>query len=124
MLGFIVLMGLMFSSGGGAKSRQFAVVDQLSSGHHGRRKRVALFVSFGLIVFGSCGAFAGVAADDARRNEACVHTCTERDYAKATVRLSEQRDPDGRSFNACVCEDGPEPGPLELRADDLPSPPS
>ena len=32
MLGFIVLMGLMFSSGGGAKSRQFAVVDQLRPG--------------------------------------------------------------------------------------------
>ncbi len=122
MLGGIVVLALLFSSGGAAKSRQLDVLGQIISGKHGAGKRVWLTVSMVLIVFGSCGAFVGVSMDDARQAEACVQTCTERGYTKGTVRGSEQRDPPGsnrHAFRACVCEDGPDPDPLDVRLDEL-----
>ncbi|MEX1367892.1 MAG: hypothetical protein AB1Z98_32485 [Nannocystaceae bacterium] len=122
MFGVVVVLALLSSSGGAAKSRQLDVLSQIQSGRHGAGKRVWLTVAMLLIVFGTCGAFAGVAADDARQSEACVRTCTERGYATGTVRGSEQRDPPGskrHAFRACVCESGPEPDPLDLRLDEL-----
>ncbi len=122
MLGALVVLVLLFSSGGAAKSRQLGVLSQILSGQHGSGKKVGLLVAVALILFGTCGAFAGVAADDARNNEACTHTCAQRGYAKGTVRGSEQRDPPGskrHAFRACVCEGGPEPDPLDVRLDEL-----
>jgi hypothetical protein len=122
MFGVVVVLALLLSSGGAAKSRQLGVLSQIASGRHGAGKRVWLTVGTLLIVFGACGAFVGVAADDARQSEACVRACTERGYAAGTVRGSEQRDPPGskrHAFRACVCDNGPDPDPLDLRLDDL-----
>lgn len=122
MLGVVVVLALLLSSGGAAKSRQLNVLSQIASGAHGTGKRVWLTLAMVLIVFGTCGAFAGVAADDARQREACVQTCTERGYTEGTIRGSEQRDPPGskrHAFRACVCEGGPDPDPLDLRLDEL-----
>ena len=75
-----------------------------------------------LIVFGTCGAFVGVAVDDDLQRTACVRTYTERGYAKSAIRGSVQRDPPGskrHAFMACVCEDGPDPDPLDVRLEEL-----
>ena len=119
MLAVIVVL---FSSGGVAKARQLDVLGQVLSGRHGVGKRIGLVVAMMMIVFWACGAFAGVALDDARQGEACTRTCTERGYAGGTVRGSEQRDPPGSkrsAFRACVCVDGPDPDPLDVRLEEL-----
>ncbi len=125
MLGMLVVLGLLFSSGGVAKSRQLDVLSQLISGRHGAGKRVWLLVAMMMVVFGTCGAFAGVAMDDARQGEACTQTCTGRGYASGTIRGSVERDPPGSkrsAFRACVCVDGPEPDPLDVRLEELRAP--
>lgn len=122
MLGFGSLMAVMFSSGGVAKSRQFSVLGQLASGQHGSGKRVWLLVSIACALLGTCGAFAGVAVGDAQRREACERTCEQRGYAQGKIQGSKERVNGSKgkhAFVACACTQGPEPDPLELRADDL-----
>lgn len=123
MIGFAVVMGVVFGAGGAAKSKQFAVVGEVMAGQHGKARRAAFLVGLVLTVFGTCGAFAGVAAGDAQRKQACERVCTGRGYAQAEIRGSTERNPPGsgkHAFVACACSAGPDPDPLELRADDLP----
>lgn len=122
MVGMVVILGLLFSSGGAAKSRQLDVLSQIISGRHGAGKRTWVLVAMLLIVFGTCGAFVGVSVSDSRQSKACTQTCTERGYAGGTIRGSVQRDPPGSkrsAFRACVCVDGPDPDPLDVHVDDL-----
>ncbi|MBV1860268.1 MAG: hypothetical protein KUG77_17775 [Nannocystaceae bacterium] len=120
MLGVLLVMIAVFSSGGSAKSQQFRVIDEVASGKHGKSTRRLFYTGVLAIGLGMCGAFAGVAGSDVERKKACGRDCTERGYAAATVQGSQERDPPGsgrHSFVACVCTDGPAPDPLEFPAE-------
>jgi hypothetical protein len=55
-------MGMLFGSGGAARSRQFAVTAQLLRGEHGGIKRGLTLVAFACLGLGTWGTFAGVAS--------------------------------------------------------------
>ncbi|NUP06861.1 MAG: hypothetical protein HOW73_12485 [Polyangiaceae bacterium] len=120
--GFCLLFGLLASEGALGKSRQLAATGDLASGRAGRTKKRLFFVAIAALGLGTCGTFAGVAANDSKRAKACEKTCAERGYAKGHIRGSEKKDANARgrsAFVACACEGGPAPDPLELRADTL-----
>lgn len=124
MVGMLIVLIVLFSSGGAAKSRQLSAISEILAGSRGAGARRAFLVGTMMIVFGSCGAFAGVAVGDAQRRELCEQTCIDRGYASGKIQPSSKPVPapsgtGRRGFVACACTDGPDPDPLELRADDL-----
>lgn len=116
-LGGGLFMGVVFGSGGAAKSRQFAVIGQLLRGEHGRSKRGLTLVALCCLGLGTCGTFAGVASMDAARAERCVERCRAEGHLEGRIGPSVDRDPETR-FVACTCVGGQDES-LELRADAL-----
>jgi len=122
MCGVLVLMYVVFSAGGVAKSKQLGVISDVLAGGQGKTKRGLLLLGGVMALLGTCGAFAGVAAGDAKRRSACEQLCVERGYQAGKIQGSQERDPPGsgkHAFVACVCSEGPDPDPLELRADEV-----
>jgi hypothetical protein len=116
-VGSALFMGIVFSRGGAAKSRQFAVIAQLLRGDHGALSRglaVAALLSIGV---GTCGTFAGVASMNGARAERCMERCQAEGYLEGRTGPSVDRAPQTR-FVACTCSGGGQE-PLELRADSL-----
>ena len=122
MCGVVVLMYVVFSSGGAAKSKQLGVISEVLAGERGKTKRGLFLLGATMALLGTCGAFAGVAAGDAKRRAACAELCTDRGYESGNIQGSQEREPPGsgkHAFVACVCSEGPDPDPLELRADEV-----
>lgn len=116
-LGGAIFLGVLFGSGGAAKSRQLAVVGQLLRGEHGGSRRTLVCVALLCLGLGMCGSFAGVASMDAGRAERCVERCRAEGYAEGRIGPSVDREPPTR-FVACTCTGGRDES-LELRADSL-----
>ena len=53
MAGFALFMGVVFASGGLAKSEQFRVLGELAAGRHGALKRGFLFVAVPTVLVGT-----------------------------------------------------------------------
>ena len=122
MLGFAVLMVVVFGAGGANRQRQVGVASEVLAGARGRGRKLWFLAGLLMTVLGTCGAFAGVAAQDQRQRDACDATCESRGYAKAEIRGSNERDPPGskrHAFIACVCSEGTDLQPWEMPADEL-----
>ncbi len=122
MLGFGTMMAVVFSSGGAAKSKQFGTVGGVLAGQHGTKKKGLFVAGIVMALLGTCASFVGVSASDAKRRRVCVETCESKGYANGAIQGSKRREPpeSGKhAFVACVCTTGPDPDPLELRADSL-----
>ncbi|HQY64603.1 MAG TPA: hypothetical protein PK141_24560 [Polyangiaceae bacterium] len=121
VVGFVTFFVLLVAHGGFAKSRQFGVVGEISSGRQGGFAQVVMVIAFLLMPFGACGMFAAVAAGDQGRKSSCNDTCVERGYRTGRVQGSKAMDPkrpNAHAFVACVCSGGASPD-LELNARDL-----
>jgi hypothetical protein len=116
--GALSFLVLLFSSGGAARSRQFALIGALWSGRLGARRRRILRLSLALVGVGALTCFAGVAASDAARAARCSEVCLARGFDTGRIGPSIDRHPAQR-FVACTCA-GANHAPLELRADALP----
>lgn len=118
-IGWLTFLGVLFASGGVAKSQQFAAIARLFRGEHGPLRR---WLTIGGLLFtaaGACMLFAGVGASDAERARRCRDECAREGYERGVIGPSEERDDRGRaSFLACTCQ-GEGREPLELRADSL-----
>ena len=109
MLGVLVFMVVIFSSGGVAKSQQFRVLGEVSRGQHGAGKRLGLGIAVLLIVVGACGAFAGTAQKDAARRTACDAKCKTDGFEQGKLGPSTERhpqQPNKHRFVACICSGG------------------
>lgn len=118
-IGFIILFVLLASQGAMAKSRQFAAMGDLAAGRAGSGKRALFFLALLAMFFGTCGVFGGVTAGDAQRRKACETTCKDKGYKSGKIRGSAEKSGGKHAFVACACEGGPDPDPLELKADSL-----
>lgn len=116
--GALTFLVLLLSSGGAARSRQFALIGALWSGRLGAHRRRMLRLSLGLVGVGAVTCFAGVAASDAARAARCSEVCLVRGFDAGRIGASIDRRPAQR-FVACTCTGANRP-PLELRADALP----
>jgi len=121
-LGFVLLFGLLVRQGALDKSKQFGALSGLASGEGGVLGKVLLALALLMMGLGACGVFAGVAASDAGRSRACSDPCKQKGYTRGSIGGSKALDPQTRrhAFVACTCTGGPNPTPLETRADDLP----
>lgn len=122
-LGFVLLFGLLISQGALDKSKQFGALSGLASGEGGALGKVLLALALLMMGLGACGVFAGVAASDAGRSRACTNLCKQKGYTRGSIGGSKALDPQNprrHAFVACTCTGGPNPTPLETRADDLP----
>ena len=120
-VGFVILFSLVASVGALEKSRQLAALGHLASGRAGSGKRALTFVAIALLFFGSCAAFGGVAASDARRARACLGACAAKGHPSGKIGPSEARHPqkpNAAAFVACKCSGGPG-SPVDLPADSL-----
>lgn len=117
-LGVTTLLALLYRYGGGAKSRQFAVLATLWSGQAGYAARRLVRGSALVIAAGALTCFAAVAQLDRARAERCRAHCLAEGYAEGLIGPSVERSKQGR-FVACVCK-APGRAPLELQADALP----
>ncbi len=115
--GALLLMVLLFVSGGWQRSRQFAVFGELCSGARGAARRVLTLGSMGLIGLAALACFAGVASMDAERAQRCQDHCLAAGYDGGLIGPSLDREPATR-FVACTCT-APDREALELRATDL-----
>lgn len=117
--GFLVLFGLLASASALAKSKQLSAIGDIAAGRAGGGKRALLFLAFGMMFFGTCGVFGGVARSDGERAKACVQACTVRGYPGGRIgRPSEPADPK-HPRPACLCDRTEALAPLEIPADEL-----
>ena len=109
MLGAAIFLGLVFSSGGIAKSQQFRVLGELSRGQHGRTKKLLLGVALVLGCFGGCTAMIGASQRDAAVRKACETKCKSDGFEQGKLGPSTERDPqkpNRHKFVACICSGG------------------
>lgn len=115
-IGVMLVLSLLFSSGGGDKAKQFAVLGELASGRHGIIKRNLLIVGVVAIAIGSCSSFISVAVGDARLRERCQQSCSAKGYTQGTIGLSANKT--SRAHKVCRCT-GEGLEALELELDGL-----
>jgi hypothetical protein len=89
--GALSFLVLLFSSGGAARSRQFALIGALWSGRLGARRRRILRLSLALVGVGALTCFAGVAASDAARAARCSEVCLARGFDTGRIGRSPSR---------------------------------
>ena len=104
----LLVLVLLVTSGGGNKSRQFAVLGELLSGSHGAASRGLLIAAFVGIAIGALTCFGAVGKGDAARRQRCQDSCAERGYKSGKLGLSESRDANGRPNKVCRCSGGSE----------------
>jgi hypothetical protein len=117
----LLVMILLFTSGGASKSRQFEVLGELMSGRHGALSRLLLIAALGGLVVGALTCFSAVGKGDAGKRQGCQNACIERGYKKGVLGLSASRNSSGKSYQVCHCRDGAEKD-IELDVDTLPTP--
>jgi len=104
-LGLAAQMGVIFSSGGLAKSRQFRVIGELLAGRHGATRRAVLVVGFLVAGVGALLLFAGVAQQDRLRAANCAAHCQKAGFEKGAIGPSD--DPAKRVVSCtCTAADG------------------
>jgi hypothetical protein len=118
MIGFVLFFVLLGSVGALAKSKQLSALAFMASGKAGGGKRVLLFLAFGLMFFGACGTFAGVARSDGDRARACTQTCAARGYETGRIGKPTQFADPKHPKPACICEKANRV-PLEISVDEL-----
>lgn len=109
MLGVLVFMVVLFTSGGSAKSQQFRVLGEIGRGQHGAGKRIGLLAALLLVVVGACGAFVSSASKDAGVRDACTAKCKADGFENGKLGPSTERDPqqpNKHKFVACICSGG------------------
>lgn len=107
-IGVLLMLSLLFSSGGAAKSRQIGVLGELFSGRLGGTLQALSFAALGAIAVGALICFGAAGRGDGDRRKACQNACAERGYEKGRLGLSESRDAAGRPLKVCRCSGGPE----------------
>jgi len=115
--GGLTFMGLLFSSGGSQRSRQFAVISQLWTGQHGSARKLLCRASLGLIATGAVLCFAGVVRMDGERAARCASYCVDDGYQRGAIGPSADRSPANR-YVACICASDLGPS-KEVRADTI-----
>ena len=109
MVAAATFLGLVFSSGGIAKSQQFRVLNELARGQHGRAKKLALGGAVVLGCFGGCTAMIGVSQQDVAIRKACETKCKADGFEQGKLGPSTERDPqkpNRHKFVACICSGG------------------
>lgn len=104
--GIALFLGVMFSSGGVAKSEQFRVIGELFAGRHGATRRLLMIVSIPVVLVGMVLSFAGVAAADAARRRACEAHCRARGNQSGRLGPSQASEPGKAPVMVCHCEGG------------------
>jgi len=116
----LLMLILLFSQGGAAKSRQIGVLGDLLSGRLGGGLQAAAIVALVGSGLGALICFGAVGRADGGRRQACQNACAERGYQKGRLGLSESRDAAGRPLKVCRCSGGPEKD-IELDPTTLPA---
>ena len=117
----ILFIGVVFAKGGSKRSKQIGVIIAVVRGEHGKTGRRLLIGSFGGVVLGALVLFAGVAANDVKREKLCQAKCVEAGHTRGTIGPSVGMNMTRRNtaaFVACTCTGGPGAS-IELQADSL-----
>ena len=118
MLGFALLFVQLAAAGALAKSKQIGAMQDMASGKAGSGNKLLLSVAIALMFFGSCGAFAGVAASDSGRRKVCKESCVARGYTEGKITASSKPLPPAErraQGPICLCSGGGQ-DPVEIEA--------